>query len=147
MKEGSSRYWFAVQVGDHGNPLRSVEARPASGGTWRSAARQDYNYWLVDNGLGPGPYAIRVTDVYGHQAVATGIRMVPGQVQKSTVRMYGAAAARSVASPRAAARATSTPTPTADIVPPPVAPAAADPAVADQAALAAATNPAPARCG
>jgi expansin (peptidoglycan-binding protein) len=70
MKDGSSQWWFAVQVGNHGNPLRSVEARPASGGSWRSAARQDYNYWLVDNGLGPGPYSVRVTDVYGHQVVA-----------------------------------------------------------------------------
>ncbi|MFD0822022.1 expansin EXLX1 family cellulose-binding protein, partial [Micromonospora zhanjiangensis] len=118
MKEGSSQWWFAVQVGSHGNPLRSVEARPAGGGSWRSAARQDYNYWLVDNGLGPGPYAIRVTDVYGHQVVATGIRMTPGQVQRSTVTMYGAAARRAEPT-RTTARATpvATASPTAAVTP------------------------------
>ncbi|HEU5108427.1 MAG TPA: expansin EXLX1 family cellulose-binding protein, partial [Micromonosporaceae bacterium] len=64
IKEGASQWWFAVLVDDHGNPLRSVEVRP-SGGGWQRVARTDYNYWLRDSGLGPGPYAIRVTDVYG----------------------------------------------------------------------------------
>ncbi|MCI4064593.1 hypothetical protein MRQ36_19225 [Micromonospora sp. R77] len=108
MKEGSSQWWFAVLVGDHGNPLRSVEVR--QGGNWRTAARQDYNYWLIDSGAGPGPYAIRVTDAYGHRVTATGIRMAPGQVQRSTVRMYGSAApavSRSVPSARSVAPARS----------------------------------------
>nr|WP_204343046.1 expansin EXLX1 family cellulose-binding protein [Micromonospora terminaliae] len=87
IKEGASQWWFAVLIGDHGNPLRSVEVRQA--GSWRAADRQDYNYWLIPSGAGPGPYTIRVTDVYGHRATATGIRMLPGQVQRSTVRMYG----------------------------------------------------------
>ncbi|MFV2113647.1 expansin EXLX1 family cellulose-binding protein [Micromonospora sp. LOL_025] len=89
MKEGSSRWWFAVQVAGHGNPLRAVEVRPAGAGGWRSAAREDYNYWLVPSGAGPGPYEIRVTDTRGHRVTATGVRMAPGQVQRGTVRMYG----------------------------------------------------------
>ncbi|MFE9869725.1 expansin EXLX1 family cellulose-binding protein [Micromonospora sp. NPDC005686] len=48
MKEGSSQWWFAVLVGDHGNPLRSVEVR--QNGSWRTAQRQDYNYWLIESG-------------------------------------------------------------------------------------------------
>ncbi|WP_089156840.1 expansin EXLX1 family cellulose-binding protein [Micromonospora sp. NBS 11-29] len=90
LKEGASQYWFAVLVGDHGNPLRSVEVR--RDGAWRAAERQDYNYWLIPAGAGPGPYSIRVTDVYGHRATATGVRLLPGQVQRSTTRMYGAGA-------------------------------------------------------
>jgi expansin (peptidoglycan-binding protein) len=88
VKEGASQWWFAVLVGDHGNPLRAVEVW--QGDSWRTATRQDYNYWLIASGAGPGPYRIRVTDVYGHRATASGIRMLPGQVQRSTVRMYGA---------------------------------------------------------
>jgi expansin (peptidoglycan-binding protein) len=93
MKEGTSQFWFAVLVADHGNPLKSVEARTGGSG-WRAAARQTYNYWVIDSGLGAGPYAIRVTDVYGDQVVAEGIRLSPGQTQKSTVRLYGGAAGR-----------------------------------------------------
>ncbi|MFC8846353.1 MULTISPECIES: expansin EXLX1 family cellulose-binding protein [unclassified Micromonospora] len=92
IKEGSSQWWFAVLVADHGNPLSAVEVRQGSSGGWRAAARQDYNYWLIESGAGPGPYSIRVTDVYGHRVTAAGIRLAPGQVQRSTVRMYGGAA-------------------------------------------------------
>ncbi|TDB74919.1 expansin EXLX1 family cellulose-binding protein, partial [Micromonospora sp. KC723] len=104
IKEGASQYWFAVLVGDHGNPLRSVEVRQGGSGTFRPAARQDYNYWLIESGAGPGPYTVRVTDVYGHRATATGVTMSPGRVQRSTVRMYGSTgAAPAAAVARAAA--------------------------------------------
>ncbi|MGW4461326.1 expansin EXLX1 family cellulose-binding protein [Micromonospora sp. NPDC004704] len=89
MKDGASQWWFAVQVGNHGNPLRSVEAKGTTGG-FRAAARQDYNYWIIDGGMGAGPYSIRVTDVYGHQTTATNIRMAPEQLQRSTVSLSGA---------------------------------------------------------
>ncbi|MET8204235.1 expansin EXLX1 family cellulose-binding protein [Micromonospora taraxaci] len=116
MKEGSSQWWFAVRVGNHGNPLRSVEVRQGASGAWRSAARQDYNYWLIASGAGPGPFTIRVSDVYGNRVTVGGIRMAPGQVQNSTVRMYGrgavAATPRASASPRPPGnRPTVTPTP------------------------------------
>jgi expansin len=90
MKGGASQYWFAVQVGNHGNPLRSVEAKGPGGG-FRKAARQSDNHWTIDGGIGPGPYSIRVTDVYGHQATATGIRLVTKQVQRSSVSLVSPA--------------------------------------------------------
>ncbi|MGW0215036.1 expansin EXLX1 family cellulose-binding protein [Micromonospora chokoriensis] len=116
MKEGSSQWWFAVRVGNHGNPLRSVEVRQGDGGAFRPAARQDYNYWLIASGAGPGPFTIRVSDVYGNRVTVGGIRMAPGQVQNSTVRMYGrgavAATPRASTSPRPPAnRPAVTPTP------------------------------------
>ncbi|MGV9214968.1 expansin EXLX1 family cellulose-binding protein [Micromonospora sp. RB23] len=86
IKGGASQWWFAVQVGNHGNPLRSVEAKGPTGG-FRKAARQVDNYWTVEDGIGPGPYTIRVTDVYGHQSTATGIRMTPKQVQRTTASL------------------------------------------------------------
>lgn len=140
IKEGASRWWFAVLVGDHGNPLRSVEVRQNGG--WRAAARQDYNYWLVDSGAGPGPYTIRVTDAYGHRATATGIRLLPGQTQRSTVRMYGGPAAgpaRTTPPGRSAS-----PRPRASTSPP-VSPAGT-PAVDAAVAAPATPGPAPAAC-
>lgn len=135
MKEGSSRWWFAVLVGDHGNPLRSVEVR--QNGSWRAAQRQDYNYWLIESGAGPGPYEIRVTDVYGHRATATGIRMLPGQVQRSKTRMYGADPAPAKPTPKKPAPTprTSTPSPPTSRTPSPtLTPALTEPLV--QAAVA-----------
>ncbi|MBM0234007.1 hypothetical protein JNW91_20465 [Micromonospora sp. STR1_7] len=109
MKRGASQYWFAVQVGNHGNPLRSVEAKGPAGG-FRKAARQNDNYWTVEDGLGPGPYSIRVTDVYGHQATATNIRMLPKQIQRGTVSLVGAATPSSL--PSAPPTPATTPSPT-----------------------------------
>ncbi|MEU8254988.1 expansin EXLX1 family cellulose-binding protein [Micromonospora inaquosa] len=111
MKGGASKYWFAVQVGNHGNPLRSVEAKGPSGG-FRKAARQTDNYWTVEDGLGPGPYSIRVTDVYGRQATAT-IRMVAKQVQRSTATLAAPDAVRTPSSsPSAPPSPTVAPSPT-----------------------------------
>ncbi|MFG1913848.1 expansin EXLX1 family cellulose-binding protein [Micromonospora sp. NPDC048898] len=104
IKEGASQFWFAVRVGNHGNPLRSVEVRQRDSDPWRPAARQDYNYWLIPSGAGAGPFTIRVSDVYGNRATVGGIRMAPGQVQNSAVRMYGPAGAATTPRPSASAR-------------------------------------------
>ncbi|WP_240742418.1 expansin EXLX1 family cellulose-binding protein [Micromonospora zingiberis] len=118
IKEGASQWWFAVLVAGHGNPLRAVEVRQGSSGGWRAASRESYNYWLIDSGAGPGPYQIRVTDSRGHRVIASGIRMAPGQVQRSTVRMYGAASGGSTttsasptAGPKSATSAAARPSP------------------------------------
>jgi len=127
IKEGASQYWFAVLVVNHGNPLRSVEVR--SGSTWRATDRAEYNYWLYESGAGSGPFTIRITDVYGQRATATGIKMAPEQVQKTSVRLYGAGAAapKATPSPKASTKPPAKPTasPTPSDAPPSLAPAAA----------------------
>lgn len=140
VKRGASQWWFAVQIGNHGNPVRSVAVRRAGSG-WRAAKRQPDNYWVVDGGLGPGPYSIRVTDVYGHQAVAHEIRLAPRQVQRSSVRLYDEAAP-SPSAPAASASASAAPSPGASNPPTGAAPTPDGPvaAVLDG-------RPAPADCG
>ena len=61
---GSSRYWMAFNVDNHGNPLRTVQVR-TGGGSFVSATRQKHNVWVVDGGAGAGPFQVRMTDVYG----------------------------------------------------------------------------------
>ncbi|MBM0233437.1 hypothetical protein JNW91_17190 [Micromonospora sp. STR1_7] len=114
IKEGASQWWFAVRIGNHGNPLRTVEVRQGDDGPWRSTARQDYNYWLIPSGAGAGPFDVRVSDVYGNRVTVSGIRMAPGQIQTSAVRMYlpGPATRRPSTSARPpTTRAGGTPTP------------------------------------
>lgn len=86
VKSGSSRYWLGLLVDNTGNRVRSLEVQV--GGRYRKLARTDYNYWLAPDGAGPGPFTVRVTDVTGHRAVATGIRLSPGAVQKTAARLY-----------------------------------------------------------
>lgn len=65
FKEGSSQWWVGLQVLDHRLPVRSLEA--SVDGRWVALARQDYNYFVADKGLGPGPYTLRVTASDGQQ--------------------------------------------------------------------------------
>jgi expansin (peptidoglycan-binding protein) len=105
VKTGSSQYWLGILVNDHGNPLSSVEVKSGSG--WRALARQSYNYWLAESGAGKGPFTLRIKDVYGHQAVVSGIKLSPGAVQRSGVRLYGAGSgAGTVTAPRPTRAAT-----------------------------------------
>ncbi len=88
FKDGSSQWWFALQVFDHGNQLRSLEVKV--NGTWKKASRVDYGYWIYQPGAGPGPYQVRITDVFSHQVTVSNIKMQPMVVQTTTARLYPA---------------------------------------------------------
>ncbi|WP_262846044.1 expansin EXLX1 family cellulose-binding protein, partial [Sphaerisporangium corydalis] len=86
VKKGSSARWLAIQVLDHGNPLRRVEVR--DGGRWRALSRDPDNYWVAAHGAGAGPWAVRVTDVFGQRLTATGIHLDPEDLQRTRHRLY-----------------------------------------------------------
>jgi expansin len=83
FKEGSSQWWTAVQIRNHRNPIAKLEFRDTNG-QFVAMERQDYNYFLrpgSNQGLGPGPYAFRVTDSYGNLLTDSGIALnVAGEV-------------------------------------------------------------------
>ncbi|MBW6432321.1 RlpA-like double-psi beta-barrel domain-containing protein [Actinoplanes hulinensis] len=120
IKEGASQYWFAARIDNHANLLSSVKVASGGGG-FKTAHRTDFNYWLIDAGAGPGPYKIKITDVYGNTATLTGIRMSPGTVQRTGVRITGGSTT--------VTSKTTAPTPTAKATTSPAAkkPAAATP--------------------
>ncbi|MBN1172599.1 MAG: hypothetical protein JXA67_10545 [Micromonosporaceae bacterium] len=98
IKEGASRYWFAVRIDNHGNQLSKVEVK--SGSSWVSLAHTDYNYWLKSDGAGPGPFTLRVTDIVGHRRTVARVTLSPEKVQRTSVRMYsGTGADTAAASP------------------------------------------------
>ncbi|BEL09649.1 hypothetical protein Q0Z83_078400 [Actinoplanes sichuanensis] len=88
IKEGASQYWFAARIDNHANLLSKVQVASGSG-SFKTAHRTDYNYWLIDAGAGPGPFKIKITDVYGNTATVSGIKMSPGTVQKTSTRITG----------------------------------------------------------
>lgn len=64
FKEGSTERWTAVQIRDHRNRIAKVEYR--SGDAYWAIPRRADNYFVLEAGMGPAPYTLRVTDVYGH---------------------------------------------------------------------------------
>jgi expansin (peptidoglycan-binding protein) len=73
FKDGSNQWWTAVQVRNHRNPIAKLEYLDA-GGQWVAVPRSEYNYFVQTNpGMGPGPYAFRLTDSYGSVLTDSGI--------------------------------------------------------------------------
>ena len=76
FKDGSTEYWAGVQVRNHRYPVAKFEYYDSSANKYVELPREEYNYFTAASGLGgPGPYTFRVTDIYGHQLVDTGIAM------------------------------------------------------------------------
>jgi expansin (peptidoglycan-binding protein) len=98
VKEGSSRYWLAVLIDNHGNQLKSVAVNG------KITHREDYNYWVIDAGAGVGPFKIKITDVYGHGVTAGGIKLSPGVTQKTSARLVGGGVSTAVSAPAKAAK-------------------------------------------
>jgi expansin len=65
FKDGSSKYWTAIQVRNHTLPVTKLEYQ--KGGTWVAMKRSDYNYFLEESGVGdtPGGLHVRVTAADG----------------------------------------------------------------------------------
>jgi len=83
FKEGSNQWWSAVQIRNHRHGIATLEYRDGSG-EFRDVPRLDYNYFVEDAGMGPGPYDFRVTDVYGQRLEDSGIEFVEsGEVEGS----------------------------------------------------------------
>lgn len=84
FKDGSNQWWTAVQIRNHRNPIAKLEYN--SGAEWIAVARTDYNYFVqTEPGMGPGPYQLRVTDLYGNVLVDSDIPHIEnGTVSGST---------------------------------------------------------------
>ncbi|WP_437576092.1 expansin EXLX1 family cellulose-binding protein [Sorangium sp. So ce887] len=64
LKDATNRYWNEIVVEGHAHPIEKVEVE--INGTWQTATRQSYNYFLVGDGdMGPAPYHVRATDING----------------------------------------------------------------------------------
>ena len=98
VKEGSSQYWLAVLIDNHGNQLKSVTVNG------KSTHREDYNYWVIDAGAGNGPFKIKISDVYGHSVTVGGIKLSPGVTQKTSTRLVGGGVSSAVSSSAKAAK-------------------------------------------
>jgi expansin len=76
FKDGSSRWWTAVQIRNHRYPVATLEYMTAPG-TFKAVNRVDYNYFVESNGMGPGPYTFRVTDLFGRSLIDSNVVLTP----------------------------------------------------------------------
>ncbi|MBX3188808.1 MAG: hypothetical protein KF819_17450 [Labilithrix sp.] len=86
FKDGSSKYWTAIQIRNHKVPITKVEYQ--KNGAFVDMPRSDYNYFIDPKGVGDQPNGIklRITSVDGQVVEDTvpGVgddKLVPGAVQ------------------------------------------------------------------
>ncbi|KOV74021.1 lipoprotein [Streptomyces sp. NRRL WC-3618] len=82
-KDGSSKYWCAIQVIGHRNPVARLEVRTGSG--WVRLARTGYNYFLSEKGTGCGG-PIRISDIYGERVTTDALPVRAMVVQPTRVQ-------------------------------------------------------------
>jgi expansin (peptidoglycan-binding protein) len=85
LKARSNAQWTAIQLQNHRYAIEGLAVRGPAGG-YQPIARTDDNYFVAPNGLGAGPYALRVTDVHGqvledHAVALAGAGSSPGAAQ------------------------------------------------------------------
>ena len=66
LKEGSSKYWAAIQVRNSVYPVMTLEVKQGNG--WRSLAKTPYNHF-EGRDLGNEPLVLRLTDIRGEQRI------------------------------------------------------------------------------
>jgi expansin (peptidoglycan-binding protein) len=78
FKDGSSKWWLAVQIRNHRNPIWQVEFQDTDG-AFKALERQSYNYFVepqYHSGPVPELLSLRVTDIYGSVITDSGIALV-----------------------------------------------------------------------
>ncbi len=86
FKEGSNPWWTAVQIRNHRQAIATLEYKDANG-AWIGVPRESYNYFVEASGMGEGPYAFRVTDVFGGVVEDEGIPFVEAGDSESAAQL------------------------------------------------------------
>lgn len=73
FKDGSNEWWTAVQLRNVRYAVSKFEYE--KDGEFVTVGRVDYNYFIDESGMGPGPYTFRITDVHGSVLTDDGIEL------------------------------------------------------------------------
>ncbi|KAJ4302984.1 hypothetical protein N0V90_001875 [Kalmusia sp. IMI 367209] len=83
-KEGTSPYWFSMQVQNSNVAISKLEVSTDGGSSWKATTRQPYNYFENSSGFGTSSVDVRVTATNGKSIVVKGV-----SVAASTTKTAG----------------------------------------------------------
>lgn len=72
-KEGTSEYWFSMQVVNANEPVTKLEVSTDGGSSWKSTTRTSYNYFENSSGFGTDSVTVRVTGESGTTVVVKNV--------------------------------------------------------------------------
>ncbi|KAF2630236.1 carbohydrate-binding module family 63 protein [Macroventuria anomochaeta] len=76
-KEGTSAYWFSMQVQNANVAVASLEVSTDDGKTWQQTQRQEYNYFENSAGYGTETVDVKVTSTSGESIVVKDVSIAP----------------------------------------------------------------------
>ncbi|KAF5677016.1 extracellular cellulase [Fusarium heterosporum] len=76
-KEGTSPYWFSMQVRNSNLPVKSLEVSTDGGKSWKATARKDYNFFENPSGFQTQTVDVRVTSSTGGTIIVKSVNMNP----------------------------------------------------------------------
>ncbi|KAI9738397.1 MAG: hypothetical protein M1834_008900 [Cirrosporium novae-zelandiae] len=83
-KEGTSEYWFSMQVVNANEPVATLEVSTDSGSTWQNTTRTDYNFFENDSGFGTDTVDVRVTSSEGNVVKVSDVGVSSGTSYKAS---------------------------------------------------------------
>lgn len=72
-KEGTSPYWFSMQVMNSNVAVSKLEVSIDGGATWKATTRKPYNFWENPSGFGTSSVDVRVMGVNGKTVTVKGV--------------------------------------------------------------------------
>jgi expansin (peptidoglycan-binding protein) len=76
-KEGTSKFWFSMQVMNSNVPISKLEVSTDGGKTWKATTRKDYNFFENPAGFGAETVDVKVTATSGSAIVVKSVGIAP----------------------------------------------------------------------
>ncbi|OJD32601.1 carbohydrate-binding module family 63 protein [Diplodia corticola] len=77
-KEGTSAYWFSMQVVNSNERVKSLQVSTDGGSTWKDTTRKEYNFFENQSGFGTDTVAVKVTGVSGKTIITKDVKVSGG---------------------------------------------------------------------
>ncbi|CAI9635692.1 unnamed protein product [Alternaria burnsii] len=72
-KEGTSKFWFSMQVMNSNMPVSKLEVSTDGGATWQATTRKEYNYFENPAGFGADSVDVKITSSGGKSIVVKSV--------------------------------------------------------------------------
>ncbi|CEI62668.1 hypothetical protein FVEN_g5196 [Fusarium venenatum] len=76
-KEGTSAFWFSMQVRNSNLPVKSLEVSTDNGKSWIGTTRKEYNFFENPSGFRTETVDVRVTSSTGSTIIVKGVGVKP----------------------------------------------------------------------
>ncbi|KAI9040640.1 putative extracellular cellulase CelA/allergen Asp F7-like [Aspergillus affinis] len=83
-KEGTSAYWFSMQVVNANEPVEKLEVSTDGGSTWQATTRSDYNFFENESGFGTESVDVKVTAKSGGVVTVKNVGCQSGVEKEAT---------------------------------------------------------------